>query len=195
MWFVGVTRSSPCCLLSLQSKMTVGPTLAQVSIKRLQNTNIRCLKEMAHVVCTPYCVMPYFSWKKREDSGYCLQIGREITRLCGAVKSKSYPTSGPGPMFLNKFINDAWQAVYVWGCSVISQKIKLTVVSPLWKEYRKVHLKGTIKSTKINIAGVMACLLILGCWETLAFLFWKLISYCLFKSVTKPSWVAFVLGW
>lgn len=126
------------------------------------------LRDMAHVVCTPCYVMLYFSWKKREDPSHCLQIGSQITHLRGAVKSKSCHTSGPGPVFLNKFINDAWQAVYIWGCSVISQKIKLTAVSPLWKEYRKVHLKRTIKNIKINIAGVMACLLILSCWENLA---------------------------
>lgn len=146
---MGLTRSSPCCFLSLQNKITVGSTLAPVSIKRLQNTNTRCLREMAHIVHTPCYVMLHFFWKKREDSSHCSQIGSQITHLCGAVKSKSYPTSGPGPMFMNKFINDAWQAVYAWGCSVISQKIKLTTVSPLWKEYRKVHLKGNITQKSI----------------------------------------------
>lgn len=119
-----------------------------------------------------YSVTSHFIFPgKKEDSNHCLQIVSQITHLHSVVKAKSYTTSESGPIFSNKFANHAWQPAYIWGCSVIPHKIKLTTVSPMWKEYRKVHQKGTIKNTKINIAGVIACLLILDYWEKLSVFF------------------------
>lgn len=81
--------------------------------KRLRNANIRVMESiyipqrggLSGVYTLLYHA--FFFPRKKGGLNPLFTSGSQITCLCSAAKSKSYTTSGSGPVFSNKFVNDA----------------------------------------------------------------------------------------